>query len=163
MLNWRHAIRMGSNMVNVHKNQFMEIRYEDLINEPESQLRQICEFLDEPYEPVMMNFHLNAEQNIPEYKRPWHYRTSKPLSAKFIGQWREELSKNEVHLLEWCARKELKKWNYHIGKIHFINPKTLIHYWIQYIRFYGLIGLERIMDRLIDLLYYHPLSYKRSE
>ena len=163
MLNWRHAIRMGSNAGNVHKGQFMEIRYEDLINEPESQLRHICEFLDEPYEPAMMNFHLNAEQNIPEYKRPWHYRTSKPLSAKFIGQWREELSENEVHLLEWCARKELKKWNYHIGEIHFVNPKILVHYWIQYIRFYGSVGLERIMDRLIDLLYYHPLSYKRSE
>ena len=92
MLNWRHAIRIGSNTANVYKNQFMEIRYEDLIKEPESQLEQICEFLNESYEPEMINFHLNAQQNIPEYKKPWHYKTSKPLTATFIGQWRKELS-----------------------------------------------------------------------
>ncbi len=163
ILNWRHAIRMGSDAINIYEDQFMEIRYEDLINEPELHLREICKFLGETYEPAMVNFHLNAEQNIPGYKQPWHYKTSKPLSAKFIGQWQEELSKNEVHSLEWCAGKELTKWNYPTEKIHFVHPMILVRYWTQWVRFYGLVGLERIMDRLIDLFYYHPLSYKQTD
>ena len=162
MLNWRHAVRIGSNAANVYKDQFMEIRYEDLIKEPESQLEQICEFLNESYEPEMINFHLNAQQNIPEYKKPWHYKTSKPLTATFIGQWRKELSKGETQILEWCAQKELMKWNYQIKKIHFINPIILVRYFIEYTRFYGLVGLERIIDRFIDLIYSHPISYKQN-
>ena len=162
MLNWRHAVRIGSNAVNVYKDQFMEIRYEDLIKEPESQLEQICKFLNESYEPEMINFHLNAQQNIPEYKKPWHYKTSKPLTATFIGQWRKELSKSETQILEWCAQKELMQWNYPITKIYFINPIILVRYFIEYTRFYGIVGLERIIDRFIDLIYSHPISYKQN-
>lgn len=37
--------------------QYMEVRYEQLTREPEPVIRQVCEFLQEPFEPGLLNYH----------------------------------------------------------------------------------------------------------
>ena len=159
MLNWRHSIRMGSLAARVYKNQFMEVRYEDIIRQPEAQLSKICDFLNEPYEPEMLTFHLSAEKNIPEYKKEWHYKTYEPLSEEFIGKGKEQLSENELKTLEWSAGRELSLWNYSVDKIH-TTPS--VKYYKEWVKFYANVFAERAIDRLIDIFYYHPIAYKKN-
>ncbi len=37
---------------------YMELRYEDLIADPETALRRVCDFIDEPFDERMLSFHL---------------------------------------------------------------------------------------------------------
>ena len=159
MLNWRHSIRMGSIAARVYKNQFMEVRYEDIIRQPEAQLREICDFLNEPYEPEMLTFHLSADKNIPDYKKTWHYKTYKPLSEEFIGKGKKQLSESELNRMEWCAGRELSHWNYSADKIHITPSVKYLKVWLK---FYFSVGVERVFDRLIDLFYFHPIAYKKN-
>ena len=159
MLNWRHSIRMGSIAARVYKNQCMEVRYEDIIRQPEAQLRKICDFLNEPYEPEMFTFHLSADKNIPDYKKTWHYKTYKPLSEEFIGKGKEQLSECELNRIEWCAARELSLWNYSADKIHITPSVKYLKVWLK---FYFSVGVERVVDRLIDLFYSPQIAYKKN-
>ena len=159
MLNWRYSIRMGSIAAKVYKNQFIEVRYENIIRQPENELRKICNFLNEPFEPEMITFHLSAEKNIPEYKKEWHYKTYKPLSEEFIGKGKEQLSENELKTLEWSAGRELSLWNYSVDKTH-TTPS--VKYFKEWVKFYANVFAERAIDRLIDIFYYHPIAYKKN-
>jgi hypothetical protein len=61
--------------------QYRELRYEELIGEPERVVRGVCNFLDEPFAPDMLNFHQ------PE-KNSWK-AASEPLKSKPLNRYRE--------------------------------------------------------------------------
>ncbi len=94
---------------------YHELRYEDLVRDPERELRAICAFLGIAYEPAMLEYHRGARSRIGEM-RDWdffgrfvprevligiHERTSEPPSAERVGRWRAEMS--EADAAE-CAR-----------------------------------------------------------
>ncbi len=68
--------------------QRFEVRYEQLVREPEQVLRQICEFLEIEYDPVMLEY--------PQYS------TYGPPDAALAEQWRRKLAPQEV---EWIESK----------------------------------------------------------
>jgi hypothetical protein len=65
--------------------QYIEVRYEELVTEPERVLTQICEFLGLPYEPKMMDL---------------SDTTYEPPSARFANQWRRSMSPRDIRLVE---------------------------------------------------------------
>ena len=73
MLAWRYSIRMGAKAAEAYKDQFLEVRYEDVVRHPETQLKKICDFINVKYESGMLEFHLSTEKNIPDYKKEWHF------------------------------------------------------------------------------------------
>ena len=159
MLNWRHSIRMGVKAAGAFKDQFLEVRYEDIVRHPETQLKKICDFINVKYESGMLEFHLNTEINIPGYKKEWHHKTFKPLSDDAIDKGKEQLSENELILFSWCAGEELNLWNYDIkkGKLSFS-----LKYFKEWVKFYSNIFLEKAIDRLIDVFYFYPMSYNNK-
>jgi len=159
MLNWRHSIRMGVKAARAFKDQFLEVRYEDIVRHPETQLKKICDFINVKYESGMLEFHLNTEINIPGYKKEWHHKTFKPLSDDEIDKGKEQLTENELILFSWCAGEELNLWNYDIkkGKLSFS-----LKYFKEWVKFYSNIFLEKAIDRLIDVFYFYPMSYNNK-
>jgi hypothetical protein len=61
--------------------QYLELRYEDLISEPELNIKSLCHFLHEDYAPAMLNFH--------EPKNNTWGATAKPLTNKPVNKHRE--------------------------------------------------------------------------
>ena len=159
MLNWRHSIRMGVKASGAFKDQFLEVRYEDIVRHPENQLKIICDFINVKYESGMLDFHLNTERNIPAYKKEWHHKTFKPLSEDAIDTGKEQLSDNELKFFSWCAGKELNLWNYDVNKRELSFSLKYLREWVK---FYSNIFLERAMDRLIDVFYFYPMSYNKK-
>ena len=56
ILDWQWKTTIAHKVGAVLGNDFLEIRYEDLVRDPEATLRQICKFIDEPYEQSMLNY-----------------------------------------------------------------------------------------------------------
>lgn len=59
----------------------MSLKYEDLVTDPETNLRAICEFVGEPFYPAMMD---------PEtWPRVGSYDIT-PVATDKVGKWRQE-------------------------------------------------------------------------
>ena len=72
---------------------YMEIRYEDLVRDPEAGFRRVFEFIGEPFEPGV----LDADTAAP--KRPGqnlnNAAASSSISSRSVGRWTKDLSPAE--------------------------------------------------------------------
>lgn len=94
---------------------YLEIRYEDLVLEPERTLRDVAAFLDLPWDDVMLAYHERAEQRLAESTSPgrgkraaavddaarrnMHALTAAPPNRQRIGRWEREM--DDASLIEF--------------------------------------------------------------
>jgi hypothetical protein len=103
---------------------YHEVRYEDLILHTEDELKKICHFLDLPWAPEMLDYHLSASRRIEEHEGRPNIGLSKPqriqqqassirppISGK-ITSWKDALSYAEQELAAQLIGDELKGYNY---------------------------------------------------
>ena len=69
----------------------MTLRYEDLVTEPERELRRICAFIGEEYEPAMLDARQSAANVAAEHEW-WKDSVSGPLQTTSVGRWHAEMS-----------------------------------------------------------------------
>ncbi|MGH3096748.1 MAG: sulfotransferase, partial [Streptosporangiales bacterium] len=88
-----------------------ELRYEDLVTEPEKQLREMCDFLGEPFDERMLNPSSVADQVVPDYKT-WHVNTHSAISTSAVGKFAERLEPWELRLCETVMADSLRSYGY---------------------------------------------------
>jgi len=84
---------------------YLEFHYEQLIADPEGQLRRLCRFLGEEFEPDMLNFYENAGSEIAPWEKSLHSKTQRPPKAMDAGRWARELSAWEILCVEAQSRE----------------------------------------------------------
>lgn len=71
----------------------IEVRYESLVADPESEMRRVCAFVGEAFEPAML------DGSGGEPARPGqnmnNERASGPISSGSVGRWRKDLTARE--------------------------------------------------------------------
>lgn len=86
-----------------------EIRYEDLVAEPEKQFKILCEFLGLPYSTIPFSFHSKSDAAYKMYPKEIlnKYQASlfKKISTDKIGLWKSQLSEIEVKCGDATAGK----------------------------------------------------------
>lgn len=95
----------------------MVVSYETLVHDAEGELRRICAFLGEVFDPVMLTGRTNATVPVaagtPEIEddrwREWrwkhHEKTLRPVSTDSLDKWKEDLTETAVAMIEGrCAR-----------------------------------------------------------
>jgi len=88
------------------------LRYEDLVDEPERRVREICDFLEIIFDAAMLHFHEQASDYVPPGAREWHQSLSQPISRSRIGRWRPSYSPEETGLIELTCRRQMRRWGY---------------------------------------------------
>ncbi len=91
---------------------FISIRYEDLISDPETQLRRLCAGIGEEFSTAMLDYSRSDEsRRTAEAGRMWE-NLDKPVlkgnSRKFIG----ELSMQQIRIFEQVAGDVLERLGY---------------------------------------------------
>ena len=105
---WRHRInrtrRAAKNVAH-----YSEVRYEDLVSDPEGKLREICALVELEFDPAMLAYHERAADRLQEIARPLeaeeskrgltaesrveaHALTSEPPRADRVGMWRKDMN-----------------------------------------------------------------------
>ena len=69
----------------------MTLRYEDLVTEPERELRRICAFVGEAWEPAMLDTRATAASVAADHEW-WKGSVAGPLTTASVGRWRREMS-----------------------------------------------------------------------
>jgi len=82
---------------------YLEVRYEDLATEPEATLRDICAFLDEPFDPDMIPDVPTGADAPPDRGRP---------NTSSIGRWERDLSAADLAVVEAICGERLRELGY---------------------------------------------------
>ncbi len=93
--------------------QWMDVKYETLVKEPEKILKQVCDFLGEKYDPAMLEFYktdLAKARGATKDHKPLGHATS----DKYIGIYKELLSLKEQRIFAAVAGKELAEAGYEL-------------------------------------------------
>lgn len=97
--------------------QYMMVRYEDLIQKPESILKSISSFLNVPFEEQMLKYYERAEheKGFPEHER-WKTGTEKPIQKDRNQRWKQELTPEEIQLIQRKVSGYMEELGYELMK-----------------------------------------------
>jgi len=109
---WRLKTVLGHKMGAFLGKQYLEIRYEDLVLHPEENLRRICDFLGEPFDENMLDYHKSAQSEMPSDSLKWHGTSVSRPDPKKIGMWKSKMSMSDRILFEQVAGVELQMFGY---------------------------------------------------
>jgi hypothetical protein len=101
---WINSVHAGRQAgAKLGPSQYLEVRYEKLIQEPKSVLGELCQFLGEPFDAQLMGFH------EPE-KNSWKIR-SQPLQNKPVHEYRQ-LGLWQRLAFAWSAGRLMRELGY---------------------------------------------------
>jgi hypothetical protein len=92
-----------------HRPQYMAVRYETLVSQPEQELARICERLGEEYLPSMLE---PQEDTVSPPPRPWSVRAQQAITTDRMNEWRETLTEEEVSQIEWVIGPQMETFGY---------------------------------------------------
>ena len=93
---------------------YHEVRYEDLVAEPEARLREISAFLGVEYSPAMLAYPDNVEKSIPASKRHIWPLIDRPPQKDNVGRWKSRMSPAERICFEKRAGDVLRELRYEV-------------------------------------------------
>ena len=89
------------------------MRFEDLLSQPEVELRQACSFLSVPFDPSMLNAHESSEARwaAQSSQQLWG-NLDKPIQAGRASAWGRELPAEEVGIVEAVCADVMAEFGY---------------------------------------------------
>ncbi len=162
ILNWQEAIRKGRRARTLYSpDRYLELKYEDLVSDPEGELRLVCRFLGEEYDPAMLEYTEIAALAVPRYKLDWHERTQQKIDRTAIGKWRDKLSPADAALIERYAGEELTERGYQLSQdLPAVPPGAQLVFIGASLKYHTRrLGLT-LTDALMTGLYVWPLAYR---
>ncbi|MER5940788.1 sulfotransferase [Streptomyces sp. NPDC001928] len=124
-----------------------ELRFEDLVADPESQLRALCAYLGEEYAPEMTEPRRLAGTAVPARKTR-HRRTHGALDTSRAGSWQLRLTPNQIRLCDAALGKRLVRHGYELSGAVGPDPAELLRYrWVAALR-RAAHTKRRVLDRL---------------
>ncbi len=103
------GVELGPKLFGVN---YLELKYEDLVSMPETQIQKVCDFIGESYEATMIDNKMDKPNVVPDWE--WHKETRKQINKQNIGKWKLGLSTYEVMVIQYICGGLLKRFNYDI-------------------------------------------------
>jgi hypothetical protein len=108
---------------------YLEVRYEELVTEPEATLRRVCAHVELPFDAAMLRYHERSAERLAEIERDLparrgrpelgaaprvaaHARAGDPPAPERIGAWRDEMAPEDVSAFEAEAGDLLDELGY---------------------------------------------------
>lgn len=112
---WNEYIRLARCVGAVlGEDTYTEVRYEDLVEAPEKELRRLCEFVGEKFEDSMLNYHQSSSVAIPESRKAQHHNSGEPPKKSRTYAWKKEMSDTHVDMFSDYAKHSLKSLGYEV-------------------------------------------------
>jgi hypothetical protein len=110
---WKRMVGAGRSAGHrLDQRRYREVRYEMLVESPEDTLRDLCEFIDIPFDEAMLRYYDRADLLSGFGIRTSAHQNVKRAPTPNIRDWREEMSKEDVALFEAIAGDLLSELGY---------------------------------------------------
>lgn len=112
---WRSRVGRGrSSGEKLGPDRYREVRYEDMVDDPEGTTRSLCSFLGLGFESAMLDFHNKGSEFAASTPHPAAFENlSKPIT-KGMRDWRRQMSADDVALFEAIAGDVLAGTGYEL-------------------------------------------------
>ncbi len=145
---WRRAMVAGRRARRrLSADSYIEVRYEDLIDDPGGELRRLCAFLGEQFDAAMLEPHRVAPVAVPE-RKVWHTQTRREVNDRARERWRDDLTQPELALLEFVAGRQLQANGYALSNGR--RPRPPKRRLVQYVRWEMRRSARRVRRRWAD-------------
>jgi hypothetical protein len=112
-LQWRSQIERGRADGRVlGPDRYLEVRYEDLVTDPEGQARRVCALAAVDFDPAMLTYHEHAETILDHQPFPEEHRNLTRPPTAGLRDWTAELPAPRVELFEQLAGDTLTTFGY---------------------------------------------------
>lgn len=130
---WLESVQLARRGTSKYPNQYMIVRYEDLVADPEKTLRKVCEFLGEDYAPEMLTMmgapsHRNKGSNSSYGKREIG-----KISTDSIARYRQVLSPQEIKYMQDFCRDGMRQFGYELDEIQLSGRERLQYIFVDWI------------------------------
>jgi hypothetical protein len=109
---WLASVELGSRNVERHPGRYMLLRYEDLVRDPEGKLREICEFIAEPYDAAMLGMSGASDFRDSGGNSSFGRFSAGEISPRSIGRFRQMLSPRQIAFVQRVAGDEMRALGY---------------------------------------------------
>jgi len=110
VLLWRSLDELGTAICEADQN-CLTLRFEDLVMSPESELRKLCDFVGEEFEPDMMNAS-QSNVHVNPTNVSWKQRAGGPLDPDRVAIWQRETTGEQQRQAEAIAGDRAKAYGY---------------------------------------------------
>lgn len=115
---WLESARLASGNQGRFPERYRIVRYEALAAEPEKTVREICEFIAEPYAPEMLAMHgapvFRGKGSNSSYGR----RDPGVISTQSIGRFRDVLTADQIAFIQVVAGARMALFGYARHELH---------------------------------------------
>jgi len=128
---WRRRIELARKQSRRLRGRYLELRYEDLVADPEPALRGVCELCELAFDRAMLAHHEGAAERLGELgdlpadgdRKPLsgkerlaaHALAARPASGERTGVWRSEMSDADIAAFEAVAGGLLAELGYELA------------------------------------------------
>lgn len=104
--------RIGRGLAYQDDSRYSEVRYEDLVRDPEGIMRTVLAFLDEPWDGRILEPNSNVPASI------GRSNVNRPIFATSVGRWQQDLSEADVETIESIAGPTMRCVGYKTSVVH---------------------------------------------
>ncbi|MQA27043.1 MAG: sulfotransferase [Micromonosporaceae bacterium] len=129
---------------------YHEIRYEHLVADPAAELKQLCAFLGEEFDPAMTEPATVASVAVPK-RKAWHERTHGSVDSARVSSYQQRLEPWQIALCEDAMGSRLRGFGYQLSGA----PKPALEHRLRYLRAAArnpVVRPKRALDRFLERL-----------
>jgi hypothetical protein len=109
LMQWKKSVCQINRLAESHPQNYMQVRYEDLVTRPEEIFKQVCAFLEIIHIPDLLDaaHRKKVIETIynTDFIREWQPNLSGNISTDNIDKWKDELSPESVRKADYIAGK----------------------------------------------------------
>lgn len=148
---WQYSFKQVRKLMNDKPEQYYFLRYEELVQQPEKQVKAICNFLGITYHASMLEYYKIKDKVLSVYPEElvmkYHSNLFQPISAEFINKWKEKLTPKQIEMADAIVGKTADeagyKRNYFTSKWKFfwylLPDMAYSQLWLFYKKWYDII------------------------
>ena len=101
---WRRSVSRGRAAgARLGPGRYREIRYEELVDDPEEVLRALCPFLGLDFDPAMLRYHERADEVVANVGRPEQHAGVRNAPTRGVRDWRRSTTEEQQQAFEALA------------------------------------------------------------
>ena len=103
---------MLSNGMTLFQEKYVEVYYEQLLENPEKELQRVCNKIGLLYNSEMLDFQKKAEELVFSGEKAWKENVFKPIIKNNKDKWKVGLTTLQASIVELVLRKQFEKLSY---------------------------------------------------
>jgi hypothetical protein len=110
---WRKTVERGRDHGRrLGPGRYCEVRYEDLLDEPEGVLSRLCRFTGLDFDPNMLRYHESARELVSTLPYPHDHVSLLLPPTKGLRNWRVEMTREQMALFDELSGDALTRFGY---------------------------------------------------